>query len=448
MSSEELALFGGTKAVATEQGDLFTWPIITQEDEEAALDVLRKGAMSGIEVTEQFEADFRDWLGMDYALGFNNGTNALLAAMYGCGVGVGDEIICPSITYWASCTSAYSLGATVVFADIDPVTLCMDPKDIERCISERTKAIVVVHYVGHPAAMDEIMAIANKYQVKVIEDVSHAHGGIYKGKKLGTIGHVAGMSMMSGKALAVGEAGMLVTRDREIYERAIALGHYERYDQRIETKSLQPFIELPLGGYKFRMHQLSSAVGRVQLRHYDARHEQISLAMNYFWDLLEDVPGLRAHRPEKGSGIYMGGWYAARGHYVPEELGGLSITRFTEAVRAEGVEDCYPGCNIPLHTHLLNKTADVYSHGKPTRIATSHRDVRQLDSRLPVTEGISARLFTIPWFKHFRKSEIEQYANAYRKAALNYERLLESDQGNPSLLGGWNMFAKLKKKEA
>ena len=440
MKSSQLALLGGQKAVTTDPGDMFTWPIITKEDEDAASDVLRRGAMSGTDVTQQFEADFRQWLGVDYALGFNNGTNALLAAMFGCGVGVGDEIICPSITFWASCTSAYTLGATVVFADIDPDTLCLDPKDLERCISERTKAIVVVHYFGYPADMDAIMAIAAKYNIKVIEDVSHAHGGIYKGRKLGTIGHVSGMSLMSGKALAVGEAGMLVSNDREIYERAIAMGHYERNNGDIQTADLQPYAGLPLGGYKFRMHQVSSAVGRVQLRHYEAREEQISLAMNYFWDLLEGVPGLRAHRPDQNSGSRMGGWYAARGHYRPEELGGLSVTRFTEAVRAEGVTMCSPGCNIPLHNHPLFKDADVYHHGRPTRIANSSRDVRLLDADLPVSNAVSARLYVIPWFKHFRKDEIEQYANAYRKVAENYEELLAGDQGNPAVLGGWSMF--------
>lgn len=440
--SSSLAIFGGDRAVTSEPADLFTWPIITKEDEEAVLDVLRKGAMSNTELTEQFEVDFQRWLGVNYALGFNNGTNSLLAAMYGCGVGIGDEVICPSVTYWGACTSAYALGATIVFADIDPVTLCIDPKDLEHRISERTKAIIVVHYLGHPADMDEIMAIARKHNVKVIEDVSHAHGGIYKGRKLGTIGHVAGMSLMSGKALAIGEAGILATNDREIYERAIALGHYERYDERIQTDSLQPYRGLPLGGYKFRMHQLSSAVGRVQLRHYDSRHEQISLAMNYFWDLLEGVPGLRAHRPDKGSGSFMGGWYAARGHYKPEELGGLSATRFAEAVRAEGVTICTAGCNIPLHNHLLYKEADVFRHGKPTRIANSARDVRELDTDLPVTESISTRLVTIPWFKHYRREEIEQYADAYRKVAMNYKELLASDLGNPAVLGSWSMFAK------
>jgi dTDP-4-amino-4,6-dideoxygalactose transaminase len=424
-------------------GNLFTWPIITKEDEEASLDVLRRGAMSGTEITQEFEADFRKWLDVDYALGFNNGTASLQAAMYGCGVGVGDEIICPSLTYWASCTPAYTLGATVVFADIDPVTLCLDPKDIEHRIGERTKAIVVVHYFGYPADMDEIMAIARKHNVKVIEDVSHAHGGLYKGRKLGTIGDVGAMSLMAGKALAIGEGGMLVTNDREIYERSIALGHYERNNSSIiTTDSLKPFVGLPLGGYKFRMHQISSAVGRVQLKYYDERNDEINRAMNYFWDLLEGVPGLSAHRPAKGSGSQMGGWYATHGHYKPEELGGLSVTRFAEAVRAEGVQECSPGCNIPLHKHSLFQEADVYNHGKPTRIANTVRDVRELDGDLPVTEGISVRLYSVPWFKHFRPTEIEQHALAFRKVAENYKELLAGDPGNPETLGGWSMFAR------
>ena len=106
--------------------------------------------------------------------------------MFGCGVGVGDEIISPSVTYWASCLPAFSLGATVVFADIDPDTLCIDPNDIEHRITERTKAIVAVHYCGHPADMDPIMEIARRHNIKVIEDVSHAHGGRYKGRTVGS----------------------------------------------------------------------------------------------------------------------------------------------------------------------------------------------------------------------------------------------------------------------
>lgn len=441
LTTSRLAALGGPKAVQTPPGDLFTWPIVTHEDEEAVLDVLRRGAMSGTDVTRQFEQEYAAWQGSKYALGHSSGTAALHAAMFGCRVGVGDEIICPSITYWASCLPAFSLGATVVFAEIDPQTLCLDPGDIEHRLTERTKAIVVVHYLGHPADMDPILDIARRHGVKVIEDVSHAHGALYKGRKVGTLGDVAAASLMTGKSLAIGEAGMLTTDDREIYERALAFGHYERYGSNadLQTAYLRESTGLPLGGYKYRMHQMSAAVGRVQLRYYDARMAEIQRAMNYFWDRLEGVPGLRAHRPPKGSGTTMGGWYAARGLYVPEELGGLSVTRFAQAVRAEGAP-CSPGVNAALHLHPLFNTVDVYGHGRPTRLTNAARDVRQPPGSLPVSEGIGARTFSIPWFKHYRPEQIDEYVEAFRKVAEGYRELLPDDPGNPPHLGGWHFF--------
>jgi len=419
----ELAIFGGTKAVQYDPGDMFTWPIITKEDEDRVLDVLRCGGMSDIDVTQKFEQEFAQWQGTKYALGSNNGTSALHAAMFGCKVGVGDEIISPSLTYWASALPCFSLGATVVFADIDADTVCIDPNDIEHRITKHTKAIVVVHYCGYPADMDPIMDIAKRHNLKVIEDVSHSHGGIYKGRKIGTIGDVAAMSIMSGKSLAVGEAGIMVTDDLEIYERAIALGHYERFGGNIQTEYLKQFAGLPMGGYKYRMHQLSSAVGRVQLKYYDERNAEILKSMNYFWDLLEGVPGIKAHRPQKGSGSEMGGWYAAHGLYRPDELEGLPLSRFAEAVRAEGC-DCSPGCNFPLHLHPLFNTCDVYGHGRPTRLANCDRDIRQPIGSLPVSEKIQSLVYGIPWFKHYRPEIIREYANAYRKVAENYKELL------------------------
>jgi dTDP-4-amino-4,6-dideoxygalactose transaminase len=290
--------------------------------------------------------------------------------------------------------------------------------------------------------MDLIMEIARRHHLKVIEDVSHAQGGLYKGRKLGTIGDVGAMSLMSGKSFAIGEAGMLVTDNREIYERAIGFGHYERFNENnIQTEELKPYVGLPLGGYKYRMHQLSSAVGLVQLKYYDARCAEIRKAMNYFWDLLEGTPGIRPHRTmAQDSQNNMAGWYAAHGLYHPEELGGLSISRFTEAVRAEGFIDCYPGCNGALHTHALFKTCDVYGQGKPTRIANAARDVRELDHDLALSETIGKRIYWIPWFKHYRPEIIEEYAAAFRKAATHYEELLPGDQGDPENIGVWHFF--------
>ena len=435
----KLALLGGEKAVQSDPGDIFSWPIITKEIEEAVLEVLRAGKMSDIDVTMKFEKAFAEWLGVKYALGHNTGTAALHSAMFGVGIGKGDEIICPSITYWASCLQVYSLRGTVVFADIDPETLCIDPNDIVKRITPRTKAIMVVHYLGMPADMDAIMKIAEEYDLKVIEDCSHAHGALYKGKMVGTFGDVAGFSLMSGKSLPCGEGGMMTTNDRRIYERAIAFGHYARHNFALTLEDLKAGAGLPWGGYKYRMNQLTSAMGLVQLKYYPKLMAEIDRAMNYFWDLLEGVPGIRAHRPPKDSGTTKGGWYAPHGIYHPEELGGLSIYRFCEAVRAEGAP-CVPGCNLPLHLHPLFNTIDVYNEGKPTRIANCPPgvDVRQPPGSLPVSESIQERVFSVPWFKHYRPEIIEEYAYAFRKVAENYQDLLPGDTKRGTA-GGWGM---------
>jgi dTDP-4-amino-4,6-dideoxygalactose transaminase len=418
---EKPAILGGTKSVTLPQEDLFTWPIITDEDESAVLDVLRRGAMSGTEVTRKFESEFAVWQGCKYALGCCNGTAAILEALYGCGIGTGDEVLCTSVVYWAAALPVRILGARPVFVEIDPQTLCMDPADIEHRITKRTRALIVVHNYAYPADLDPIMEIASKYNLKLLEDVSHAQGGLYKGRKLGTFGDAAAMSLMSEKSLAIGEGGMLVTDDIEIYERAIAYGHYERFTAaNISSPELLCYAGLPLGGAKHRMNQLSSSMGIVQLRRYDERCIEIRKAMNYFWDQLEGVPGIRAHRvDEAATGSTMAGWYAAHGLYRPEELGGLSITRFAEAVRGEGAP-CYPGANLPLHQHRLLGPQPP----------------------LPVSEGIGRRTFTCPWFKKFHPNKILEYARAYRKAAQNADLLLAGDSGDPESLGSFSSQAR------
>jgi dTDP-4-amino-4,6-dideoxygalactose transaminase len=421
-----LALFGGPKSVTKEPGDLFTWPIVTKEDEEAVLEVLRRGAMSGNDVSKKFEAEFAEWMGVKHALTFCNGTASLFAALWACGVGAGDEIICPSLTYWASTCGALTLGASVNFADSDPNTLCIDPGDIEHRIGPRTKVIVVVHYAGHPCDMDPIMAIARRHGVKVIEDVSHAQGGLYKGRKLGAIGDIGAMSMMSGKSFACGEAGMMVTDNRLLFERCVALGHYERTglpsrfnaaDSQITEPELTPFAGLPLFLVKHRINQTCSAMGRVQLKYYLERIARIQTALNRFWDLLEGVPGLHAIRPPRDSGSTMGGWYYPQGAYRAAELGGLPVERFCEAVRAEGVLLCNAAAQMPLHLHKVFHGADLFRQGQPTMIAFGQRDVRQGPGSLPVAENARQTTFTIPWFKFDRPEFIREYAAAYRKVA-------------------------------
>ena len=425
ISGRNLAILGGPKAIPNtgSHADMFRWPIVTKEDEQAVVQVLRSGTMSALDVTRLFEAEFAAWQGSRFALAHCNGTAALLAAMYAVGLRRGDELICPSITYWASALQAFSLGATVVFADVKPHSICIDPRDLDRRISRRTRAIMVVHAYGHPADMDPILAIARKHGLKVIEDVSHAHGALYKGRKVGTFGDVAAMSMMGSKSFAIGEAGMLVTDNRAIYERAVAFAHYERHADVLTLPELKGVAGLPLGGVKGRINQTCSAMGRVQLKYYDHRMAEIQKAMNRFWDLLEGTPGLRAHRPAKGSGSTMGGWYAAAGLYVPEELGDLPAKRFVEAVAAEGAP-IELGVNLPLHEMPLFNIVDVYGDGKPTRIAFAERDVRQAPDSLPVAHAMAQHTYRIPWFKHDRPEVIERYAAAFHKVAMQHKKLL------------------------
>ncbi len=429
------AALGGNKSILEEDPSLFNWPIITQEDENAALEVIRSRKMSGNDITKKFEEEFALWMGVKYALAFPNGTDALRAAMWACGVGAGDEIIAPSMTYWASCTQALTLGAAVNFADIDRKTLCIDPNDIAHRIGPRTKAIVVVHYAGYPCDMDKIMEIATKKNLYVIEDVSHAHGALYKRRKVGTIGHIAGMSMMTGKSFAIGEGGMMVTNDRLLYERCISYGFYERtgiatrwvgIDNQLSFDELKQYAGIPLGGYKYRLNQVASAIGRVQLKHYQKRIEEIQKAINYFWDLLEGVPGIRAHRPPKDSNSTMGGWYFPRGLYYAEELNNLPIEIFCKAIRIEGFSACYPGANAPLHIHPVFHTADIFRMGKPTMISFGQRDVRQGSGSLPVSESISKIAFSVPWFKKYVPDIIERYALAFKKVCTNAELLLKN----------------------
>ncbi len=289
--------------------------------------------------------------------------------------------------------------------------------------------------------MDAIMKIAHRHNIKVIEDASHAHGSLYRGKLVGTIGDVSAYSFMSGKSFSCGEAGIMLTNDQRVYERAIAFDHYSRHADFLQLDDIKSGAGIPRGGYKYRMHQLSSAVGRLQLKYYPKRMAEIDKAMNYFWGLLQGIPGIRTHRPAKDSGSTMGGWYMPAGLYYSEELRNLSISRFCEAVRAEEATECCAKINPPLHLHPIFNDIDIYNQGKPTKIAncSSDIDVRQPPGSLPVSEAISEHVFAVPWFKHYRPKIIAEYADAFRKVAENHKELHAGDTGNSNTIGSWGL---------
>jgi dTDP-4-amino-4,6-dideoxygalactose transaminase len=176
------------------------------------------------------------------------------------------------------------------------------------------------------------------------------------------------------------------------------------------------------------MHQLTSAFGLTQLKYYKQQFAEIDKAMTYFCDLIDELPGLKAHRPAKGSSCTKGGWYFPLAHYNPASFGGLSNARFADAVRAEGA-GCGAGCNKPLHTHPAFTGMDIYGHGKPTRLANMPPEMtlKQLQKPLPITEKVNDLIISLPWFKHFDKEAISLSAKAYKKVVENYEYLLPDD---------------------
>ena len=192
-----------------------------EREAQAAYDTIKSGWISTGPKNAELEQMFVDMWKVKYAVSMSNCTDALHVCCMVCGFGPGDEVIVPSLTFAASCNCIRYVGATPVFADIvGPDHINIDPADIERKVTPKTKGIVVVHMAGFPAKMDEIMAIAKKHNLKVIEDACHGPLSEYKGKKLGTIGDCAAFSFFSNKNISTGEGGMFITNNEEMAQKA------------------------------------------------------------------------------------------------------------------------------------------------------------------------------------------------------------------------------------
>ena len=186
----------------------------------------RSWYIEGVE-DEAFEKAFAEYCGIDYCVGVGNGLDALMLALKALGIGDGDEVIVPSNTYIATALAVTYVGATPVFVEPDIRTFNIDPTKIEAAITKKTKAIMPVHLYGQPCDMDPIVALAQKYNLYIVEDCAQAHGATYKGKKIGTFGNAAGFSFYPGKNLgALGDAGATITNDKELVEKIRALGNY------------------------------------------------------------------------------------------------------------------------------------------------------------------------------------------------------------------------------
>jgi len=249
------------------------------EDEKAVLEILRKNAPTSGEYCARFEKEYAEYCGSEYAKTVSNGTAAIFLALKALDVGPGDRVLTTPVTWIATASAAVTLGAEVDFVDIDPDTYNMDPSRLEEKITKNTKAIIPVHLYGQCVDMDEIVKIADAYEVPVVEDACHAPGALYKGRKAGSLGTIGCFSFHEQKNMAtLGEGGIITTSNPELFER---ISLYRSHCTRVYGKSSK-YCELdqdkfPMGkkfwfqdfddcGYNFRMTDIQAAVGSVQLK--------------------------------------------------------------------------------------------------------------------------------------------------------------------------------------
>jgi perosamine synthetase len=232
----------------------------------------------------QFEKSFSEYIGVKHSLSTSSCTGALHLAMLACGIGPGDEVIIPEITWVASASAVAYVGATPVFCDIDPVSWCMDLSSVERLVTSKTKAIMPVHLYGHPANMPAIMKFARANNLLVIEDAAPSIGAEIDGKKTGSFGDAAGFSFQGAKILSTGEGGMFVSNNDEIFNRVKSLNDHGRDPSR-------PLAAVEVG-YKYKMSNLQAAMGLAQIERAEELVDRKREINKIYQELLSDCAGV------------------------------------------------------------------------------------------------------------------------------------------------------------
>lgn len=245
---------------------------ISEEDIQAVEEVLRSDFLTTGPKIEEFEQSVCDYTGAKYAVAIANGTAALHAACFAAGIGEGDEVITTPITFAASSNCVLYCGGTPVFADIKPDTYNIDPKDIERKITDKTRAIIAVHYTGQPCDMDAIHEIARKHHLMVIEDAAHALGADYKGKRVGSLSDMTTFSFHPVKHITTGEGGMILTDNEQLYTRLkLFRSHGITRDANLMTKTEGAWYYQQLElGYNYRITDIQCALGISQMKRLDS----------------------------------------------------------------------------------------------------------------------------------------------------------------------------------
>jgi len=333
-----------------------SWPQYGEPERQILEEVLNSGVWwkTPGEQVYAFEEEFAQYLGVNHVIGVTNGTAALEIAMSALEIGPGDEVIVPDYTFIATASAVLFAGAMPVFVDINPDTYCIDPDEIEKAITPRTKAVIVVHVGGHPVDLDRIQEICTKHQLYLVEDSSHAHGSEWNGKKVGGFGHIGTFSFQQSKLLTAGEGGVVVTNDPELAKKARSVHDCGRMPEKW-------FYGHFIYGSNYRMSEWQGAILRKQLERLPGQTKirtRNALLLN---EKLPLIPGIVPQT--RDSRCTCNGHYAYIFRYDQAAFQGLSREDFIKRLETKGVpvQSTYP----PLHQLAVFQSGEYQKRLSP-----------------------------------------------------------------------------------
>jgi len=359
----ELAVRGGTPAM---QRPTPAWPVVGDLEVAWMEAVVRSGQWSWLGPHETaFCREFAAFIGAKFCMGCANGTVTIQCALQAVGVEPGHEVIVPGLTWCATAQAALDVGADVLFVDIDPETLCLDPAAFEKAISPRTRAVVPVHLYGCMCDMDAILAVAARHGVKVVEDVAHQHGSRWRNRGAGALGDAGSFSFQQSKVLTCGEGGAIACNDEAVYRKAFALKHVGW------TPELVPANHY---GHNYRMNEMQAVLLRGGLTRIEEQTRLRDEAAQYLAARLARLGGpLRAARRDPR--VTRQAYYGQTLHFDPKAARGLSREGYAWALNAEGCRVGHPYWPVyaaPL-LNLYDRTSPV-----PFRDPKKHQNYKDL----------------------------------------------------------------------
>ncbi|OCZ49685.1 DegT/DnrJ/EryC1/StrS family aminotransferase [Dehalobacter sp. TeCB1] len=372
----------------------YALPLIEDDDIEAVVDSLKSNWISKGPKTGEFEKRFAEYIGVKHAIALNSCTAGLHIALLAAGVGAGDEVITTAMTFAASANVIIHCGATPVLVDIDPKTMNIDPAKIEEKITAKTKAIIPVHLAGLPCEMDEIMVIAKKYSLFVLEDAAHGTYTKYKDRMVGTIGDAAAFSFYATKNLATGEGGMVMTNDDELANkmRVLSLHGMSRNAWNRFSEKGSWYYEIEYPGYKYNMTDIQAAMGMTQLAKLEsmqARREVIWQRYNAAFSKLPEieVPTDFAYA-RHARHLYM----------IRLNLDKLTVDRaaFIELLKEENIGTSVHYIPLPYHPYYR----DTFGY-KP--------------GDFPKTEALYERIISLPLYPRMSDADVQDVIEAVQR---------------------------------